>query len=128
MSSYVPESELLLRKAADASAAQRPRRLRLNPALRRMVRETIVTPADFIYPLFVMHGHDVRNNIASMPGVYQWSVDRLPREIEQIAALGIPAVMLFGLPAAKDPIGLENFAPDGIVQQAIRAIKDVAPE
>jgi porphobilinogen synthase len=63
-----------------------------------------------------------------MPGVYQWSIDRLPKEIEQIAALGIPAVLLFGLPATKDPIGVENFAADGIVQQAIRTIKQVAPE
>ena len=63
-----------------------------------------------------------------MPGVYQWSVDRLPAEVEEIARLGIPAVMLFGIPAEKDPIGLENFAADGIVQQAIRAIKEAVPE
>ncbi len=108
--------------------AARPRRLRLSPTLRAMVRETQLAPDDFIYPLFVTHGRDVQNPIPSMPGVYQWSVDRLAREAEDVAALGIPALMLFGIPAAKDPVGLENFAPDGIVQQAIRAIKRAVPE
>jgi porphobilinogen synthase len=93
-----------------------------------MVRETQVTPDDFIYPLFVVHGRNVKNDIRSMPGVCQWSPDQLARETESIAALGIPAVILFGLPAEKDPIGLENFAPDGIVQQATRIIKDAVPE
>lgn len=108
--------------------AIRPRRLRLNAALRRMVRETTLAPDDFIYPLFVTHGRNVKNEIGSMPGIHQWSIDHLGREAESIAALGIPAVILFGLPAAKDPIGLENFAPDGIVQQAIRALKAAVPE
>jgi len=106
----------------------RPRRLRLNPQLRAMVRETQLAPDDFIYPLFVTHGRNVQNEIKSMPGVFQWSPDQLVREAESIAALGIPAVLLFGLPAEKDPIGLENFAPDGIVQQATRIIKDAVPE
>jgi porphobilinogen synthase len=106
----------------------RPRRLRLNPALRRMVRETQLAPDDFIYPLFVVHGRDVKNEIGSMPGVFQWSIDQLAREAESIARLNIPAVILFGLPAEKDPIGLENFAADGIVQQAAHAIKDAVPE
>ncbi len=106
----------------------RPRRLRLNPAVRRMVRETTLAPDDFIYPLFVMHGRGLRNEIGSMPGVYQWSVDQLSLEAESIAKLGVPAVILFGVPAEKDPIGLENFAPDGIVQQATRMIKDAVPE
>lgn len=106
----------------------RPRRLRLNPALRSMVRETQIAPDDFIYPLFVVHGHDVQNEISSMPGVYQWSVDNVTREVEAAAKLGVPAVILFGVPAEKDPIGLENFAPDGIVQQATRAIKQAVPE
>jgi porphobilinogen synthase len=88
-----------------------------------MVRETVLTPADFIYPLFVTHGRQVRHPIPSMPGVFQFSIDQLAQEAKEIAALGIPAVVLFGIPAAKDPIGLENFAPDGIVQQAIREIK-----
>jgi len=108
--------------------AVRPRRLRLNPALRRMVRETTLAPDDFIYPLFVTHGRQVHHEIGSMPGVYQWSIDRLAQEAEAIAKLQIPAVILFGLPAQKDPIGLEDFASDGIVQQAIREIKRAVPE
>lgn len=106
----------------------RPRRLRMNPNLRRMVRETTLAADDFIYPLFVTHGKQVHNEIGSMPGVYQWSIDLLAREAESIAKLDLPAVMLFGLPAQKDPIGLENFAEDGIVQQAIREIKRAVPE
>ncbi|MBI4772268.1 MAG: porphobilinogen synthase [Chloroflexi bacterium] len=108
--------------------SHRPRRLRHSPALRAMLRETALAPDDFIYPLFVTHGRDTQNEIPSMPGVFQWSPDRLPREAESIAALGIPAVILFGLPAQKDPVGLENFAPDGIVQQAVRTIKSAVPE
>src|SRR3972149_2562755 len=106
----------------------RPRRLRLSPQIRSMVRETHVTPDDLIYPLFVTHGRGVRREIRSMPGVYQWSVDHLAHEVESIAQLDIPAVILFGIPAEKDPIGLENFAHAGIVQRAVRAIKDAAPD
>lgn len=106
----------------------RPRRLRASPALRSMVRETHLTPADFIYPLFVTHGEGVHHPIPSMPGVFQLSIDQLAREAQETTALGIPAVVLFGLPAHKDPVGLENFAPDGIVQQAIRELKTAVPE
>ncbi|NOZ05432.1 MAG: porphobilinogen synthase [Chloroflexi bacterium] len=106
----------------------RPRRLRNNSTIRRLVRETTLSPADFIYPLFVVHGQGVRREIASMPGQYQLSVDRLAVEAEEIAALGIPAVILFGVPAAKDAVGSENFAAGGIVQQATRAIKAAAPD
>src|SRR3970040_1396257 len=106
----------------------RPRRLRLNPSLRAMVRETELAPTDFIYPLFVRHGRQVRQEISSMPGIYQWSVDMLAPEAEEIAELGIPAVMLFGIPEEKDPVGLENFDPNGVVQQSIRAIKEAVPE
>jgi porphobilinogen synthase len=106
----------------------RPRRLRRTPTLRRMVRETTLTADDFIYPLFVVHGQGQQRPISSMPGQHQWSVDLLPRQAEQIASLGIPAVILFGLPASKDGQGSENYAEDGIVQQAIRAIKDAVPE
>lgn len=105
----------------------RLRRLRQSPTLRRMVRETNLTPSDFIYPLFVQHGTGVRDEIRSMPGQYRLSIDMLAAEVKSIAALGIPAVLLFGIPAEKDPVGLENFADDGIVQQAIRAIKAVEP-
>jgi porphobilinogen synthase len=107
--------------------AVRLRRLRTSPGLRAMVRETTLSPANFVYPLFVVHGRDVREEIPSMPGVFHQSVDRLPDEIESLSALGIPAVILFGIPAHKDPLGQENFAEDGIVQQAIRAIKDANP-
>jgi porphobilinogen synthase len=106
----------------------RPRRLRCSPNFRSMMRETWLTPADLIYPLFVVHGHDVKREIGSMPGNYHWSVDRLRAEAEEIARLGIPAVILFGLPAEKDPIGLENFDSQGIVQQAVRAMKEAVPE
>ena len=108
--------------------ATRPRRLRQSPALRGMLRETELNVRDFVYPLFVRPGRGQQSEISSMPGVYQWSVDRLPAEVEAIARLGIPAVILFGIPDQKDPIGLENFSPDGVVQRAIRAIKDSVPE
>ncbi|HUF37623.1 MAG TPA: porphobilinogen synthase [Anaerolineales bacterium] len=108
--------------------ANRPRRLRLTPGLRAMFRETELTPTDFVYPLFVRHGRDVRREIPSMPGQHQWSVDRLPAEAEAIARDGIPGVILFGIPETKDSVGEENFDPDGIVQQAIRAIKDAVPD
>ncbi|HCN10615.1 MAG TPA: porphobilinogen synthase [Lentisphaeria bacterium] len=106
----------------------RPRRLRRTPALRRMLSETALSPADFIAPLFIVHGNDISNPIASMPGVAQLSVDRAVAESAKIAALGIPAVLLFGLPATKDAVGQENFADDGIIQQAVRAIKAAVPE
>jgi porphobilinogen synthase len=107
---------------------ERPRRLRRNATLRGLVRETALDARNFIYPLFVMHGTGMQQEIPSMPGVFQWSPDRLAAEAEAVAALGIPAVLLFGLPAVKDEIGSENFADDGIVQQAIRAIKRAVPE
>ncbi len=113
---------------SEHTSSLRPRRLRRTPTLRRMVRETVLTPDDLIYPLFVVHGQGQQRPISSMPGQHQWSVDLLPRQAEQIAELGIPAVILFGLPAIKDAVGSENYADDGIVQQAIRAIKDAVPE
>ncbi|NOX62467.1 MAG: porphobilinogen synthase [Chloroflexi bacterium] len=106
----------------------RPRRLRRSEPLRRMVRETELNPADFIYPLFVQHGRGVRHPIPSMPGQFRLSIDQLAAEAEEILSLGIPAVILFGIPASKDPVGQENFAEDGIVQQAIRELKQAAPE
>ena len=107
--------------------AIRPRRLRQTAALRSMVRETELNARDFIYPLFVRHGAG-RAEIRSMPGVSQLSVDEAVREAEAAASLGVPAVILFGIPAEKDPVGRENFAHDGIVQQTIRAIKKEIPE
>ena len=108
--------------------SRRPRRLRLNAGIRRMVNETSLGADDFALPLFVVHGTGVRREIPSMPGIFQWSVDMLAREAESIAELGIPAVLLFGLPAHKDQVGLENFDPDGIVQRAVREIKSAVPE
>jgi porphobilinogen synthase len=105
----------------------RPRRLRQSEAIRSMVRETELNARDFIYPLFVRHG-DGRTPIVSMPGIDQLSTLEAVREAEKAAKAGVPAVILFGIPAEKDPIGLENFAEDGIVQQAIRAIKKEIPE
>jgi porphobilinogen synthase len=105
----------------------RPRRLRATPALRAMVRETELNARDFIYPLFVRDGSG-RSEIRSMPGVYQLSVEEAVREAEAAMKSGVNAVILFGIPREKDPIGLENFSEAGIVQQAIRAIKKEIPE
>ncbi|HEY5731066.1 MAG TPA: porphobilinogen synthase [Anaerolineales bacterium] len=110
-----------------SSIVHRPRRLRTNPGIRAMVRETELNANDFIYPLFVRHGTG-RSAISSMPGVYQLSVEESVQEAEEAAKSGVNAVILFGIPKEKDPIGLENFAEDGIVQQAIRAIKKEIPE
>jgi porphobilinogen synthase len=93
-----------------------------------MVRETSLAPDDFIYPMFVVHGRQVRREIKSMPGVYQLSVDQAVAEAREVAGLGIPSVIFFGVPAVKDAIGSENFSEQGIVQQAIRAIKETLPE
>ena len=106
----------------------RPRRLRLTAGIRRLVRETTLSPADFVYPLFVRHGRGQRVPIASMPGIAQLTVDKLADEVRAIAGLGIPAVILFGIPATKDATGSDNTSSDGIVPQAIRAIKDAVPD
>ncbi len=108
--------------------ASRLRRLRRTDTLRALVRETALAPSDFILPFFVTHGHGVRDEVSSMPGVYQLSVDELVRDVRELPGLGIRSVLLFGLPAAKDPVGREAYAPDGIVQQAMRAIKDASPD
>ena len=106
----------------------RPRRLRANENLRRLVRETQLSVDDLIYPMFVVHGIDVASEIPSMPGCYQYSVDRLVREVKELAALRIPGVLLFGIPESKDSIGSEAYADDGIIQRAVRAVKDAVPE
>ncbi|MGA2284893.1 MAG: porphobilinogen synthase [Dehalococcoidia bacterium] len=105
----------------------RLRRVRRTDALRRLVRETRLSPEDFVYPLFVVHGSGVRNAIPSMPGQSQLSVDQLPVEARELRDLGIPAVLLFGIPASKDEQASEAYAPDGIVQQAVRALKQADP-
>jgi porphobilinogen synthase len=106
----------------------RPRRLRRTAALRRMVRETAPRVDQLIAPLFIRHGSGVVRPIASMPGHAQLSVDMAVREAEALAELGIPAVLLFGIPAHKDALGSENFDPDGIVPRAAAAIKRAVPE
>ncbi|MEP7199760.1 MAG: porphobilinogen synthase [Chloroflexota bacterium] len=108
--------------------AHRLRRLRRTDNLRRMVRETTLSADDFIYPLFVVHGTNIQQEISSMPGNFHWSVDKLPAEAQSIAKLGIPAVILFGLPESKDEVGSEDYADDGIVQEATRIIKRAVPE
>jgi len=106
---------------------RRFRRLRRTEALRALVRETRLSPQDFVYPLFVTHGQNVRREIASMPGQYHLSLDQLPAEATELQSLGIPGVLLFGLPAAKDEAGSGAYDRDGIVQQAVRALKEAAP-
>ena len=111
-----------------AHAMFRPRRLREKALLRAMTRETSLAVDDFVYPLFVVHGRGVREPISSMPGQSQLSVDELVKEAKDAAGMGIPAILLFGLPADKDPRGSEAYAEDGIVQQAVRAVKDRVPD
>ena len=106
----------------------RPRRLRFSAAMRRLVRETGLAPEDFVYPLFVRHGDDLRIPIQSMPGQAQLTVDQLAAEAKDIAALGIPAVILFGIPERKDWRGSDNFSDSGVIPSAIRALKDAAPD
>jgi len=106
----------------------RPRRLRESPLLRSMVRETSLRVDDFVYPLFAVHGRGVREPIGSMPGQYRLSIDEMLKECKDAASMGIPAVLLFGLPRDKDPRGTEAYADDGIIQQAVRAVKDTIPD
>ena len=108
--------------------AHRMRRLRRSDGLRRMVRETRLSPTDFIYPVFVTTGYDVREPIPSMPGQSRLSVDQLPQEAAELRSLDIPAILLFGLPESKDAEGSGAWIPDGIVQQATRVLKDAQPD
>jgi porphobilinogen synthase len=112
----------------DVAAFQRLRRLRMTDSFRSMVRETELSPNDFIYPLFVVPGKGFRKEVKSMPGVYQLSVDETVKECKEVRSLKIPAVILFGIPEHKDEVGSGAYDPDGIVQQAIRAIKKDVPE
>jgi porphobilinogen synthase len=106
----------------------RPRRLRRTPALRRMVRETRLTPENLIHPLFAVPGEGVRREVGAMPGVFQLSVDGIVAECKEVHALGIPAVILFGIPEHKDAQGSEAHAGDGVVQRAVAAVKQAVPE
>jgi porphobilinogen synthase len=108
--------------------AYRPRRLRRNDKLRNLIRETTLEPRNFIYPLFIGPGKDKAQPVSSMPGIAQWTVDRAVSECQEVDALGIPAVILFGIPEHKDAIGSEAYLDEGIVQQAIRGIKETVPD
>lgn len=103
---------------------KRFRRLRINPAIREMVRETSVCASDFIYPLFVVEGRGVKKEISSMPGVFQMSLDEILKECEVVRNLGIKAVILFGIPSLKDSVGSDALSDEGIIATALRAIKD----
>ena len=107
---------------------KRFRRLRINPAIREMVRETSVSASDFIYPLFVVEGKGVKKEISSMPGVFQMSLDEILKECEIVRNLGIKAVILFGIPSLKDSVGSDALSDDGIIATALRAIKDKFPD
>jgi len=106
----------------------RLRRLRRSESLRSLVRETRLTPENFVYPMFVCPGSGVRKEIRSMPGVFNLSVDEAVREVREVRSLGVPAVILFGLPEKKDEIATGAWSDDGIVQQAARAIKHEVPD
>ncbi|MCH8936390.1 MAG: porphobilinogen synthase [Gemmatimonadetes bacterium] len=106
----------------------RLRRLRRTATWRRMLRETVLSANDFVYPMFVVHGDNISNPVASMPGVAQLSVDRLVQEASEVYDVGVPAVILFGLPKRKDPKGSEGYDSEGIVARAIRAIKKEVPD
>ncbi len=106
----------------------RPRRLRRTEALRRLVRETTLSPANFMFPLFVCPGKGIKRPIDSLPGQFHFSVDELVREAEEVARLGIPGVILFGLPERKDDVGSEAWHPEDVIQRALRAIKKAVPD
>src|SRR3972149_497134 len=105
----------------------RPRRLRKNELFRRMVRETKLSVDDLICPLFAVAGKGIRKEVPSMPGVFQLSVENLVKEVKEVRSLGIPAILLFGIPAKKDPLGSDATSDKGIIQTAVRAIKDAVP-
>lgn len=107
---------------------QRSRRLRGSEALRRMVRETRADASSLVYPMFVVEGTGVKEEIPSMPGQYRWSLDRLPEKLEELQAAGVGSFMLFGIPAEKDEVASAAYALDGIVQRAVRVCKERAPE
>ena len=106
----------------------RGRRSRRSEGLRRLVRETKVSVDDFIYPIFVEEGKDICNEISAMPGQFRYSVDRLSERMDEVAALEIPGVILFGIPDKKDPLGREGLKVDGVVPRAIKAIKQKHPD
>jgi porphobilinogen synthase len=111
-----------------AFPTQRLRRLRANPLIRAMVRETTLDVRDLVYPMFVVPGRGVARPIASMPGIFQLSVDRAVAEAREVRELGIPAIILFGIPQHKDAVGSEAYDPSGVIPQAVRAIRESVPD
>ena len=107
---------------------ERLRRLRVSEAMRRLVCENEVRVDDLIYPIFVIEGENIKNPVDSMPGIYQYSIDRLPEILELVKAAGIGGIMLFGIPQHKDPQGSQAYAKDGITQRAVRFIRKHYPE
>jgi porphobilinogen synthase len=107
---------------------QRPRRLRLNENIRRIVRETNLSVDDLVYPVFVTHGRGVARPVEAMPGICNYSIDKMLEVLQEVVELKIPAIILFGIPAVKDEVGSEAYADDGIIQQAVRAVKKTYPE
>lgn len=107
---------------------KRMRRLRASEAMRNLVRETTVNKNDLVYPMFVIEGENIKNPVDSMPGIYQYSIDRMDEELDRVLAAKIPAILLFGIPEHKDEQGSQAYAPDGITQRAIRHIKKKAPK
>src|SRR5262245_11071079 len=122
------KSDPLIDVKSAALPFTRHRRTRMTSTLRSMVRETELSKNDFIYPLFVVPGSKVRKEVSSMPGVFQMSVDEIVRECVDVKSLGIPAVILFGIPEHKDESGSEAYDELGIVQRAIHAVKKEVPE
>jgi porphobilinogen synthase len=122
------EGHIASKELKMAFPAYRPRRLRANETIRAMMRENTLAPTDLIYPLFVKPGAGLRDEVGSMPGVFQLSLDQLPAEVEELKGLGIPSLILFGLPESKDEVGSGAYDRDGIVQRAIRTIKDHDPD
>ena len=111
-----------------AFPVHRPRRLRRNENIRRLVRETNLSVDDFIYPLFIEDGKNIKIEIPSMPGIYRYSLDRIDEELDEVVELGIPAVLLFGIPSQKDAVGSDTWSEEGIIQKAIRHIKKNYPQ
>ena len=106
----------------------RPRRLRQNENIRRLIRETTLSTDDFIAPIFIIAGSNSKNEISSMPGVYQYSIDRIQEEIDHLLAVGVSRIILFGIPEEKDSVGSDSFSENGIIQQALRSIKQANPD
>ncbi|MDE4541967.1 porphobilinogen synthase [Thermoanaerobacterium sp. R66] len=107
---------------------KRPRRLRTNEVIRRMVKETSISVDDLIYPMFVVPGENIKEEIEAMPGVYRYSIDNLVKEVKEVYDLRIPAVLLFGIPSNKDELGSEAYDDDGIIQKAVKSIKESIPQ